>query len=425
MKISRTLATAVAAVTTPALLLSVTPAFADGKPAAQTEKKPTIAELEKAAADAQKAYDKAVADESDARKALADLDSAPAMVALKNAQKDADEAARVKAAADQELTDAKTWQNALPATAGPVDKDLAAQRVAKAEAAVTAADTANATAAGKLATAKKAADQVQNAAKAELERAKGTKAKALADKQAADKALADAKAAGGEGGAGGQGGKCPQDMALTAVLNGFPSQIAAGSSADFSVRVTNGTGKQLDRLWPFVYAYVNGKGGGKDIDKLVHLQWSDAGSNGWKDLPLNQAGPVTNLAAGKSADVKLRLKVDGSTPVGRADLFVAADYRNADGTCGGTPSQARYEFDVLAVGAKPTKTGESKPTTAPRPQGGAAATPLSATAAAPKSGALAETGSSSALPQLALSGGAVVLGAGAIALVRRRKAAQH
>ena len=42
----------------------------------------------------------------------------------------------------------------------------------------------------------------------------------------------------------------------------------------------------------------------------------------------------------------------------------------------------------------------------------------------PKSGALADTGSS-AVPQLALSAGAVVLGAGAIALVRRRKAAQH
>ncbi|MHC3464697.1 peptidase, partial [Streptomyces flavovirens] len=58
------LATAVAtAVTPPVVLLSVTPAFADTKPAAQTQKKPTVAELEKAAKAAQKAYDDAVAAE--------------------------------------------------------------------------------------------------------------------------------------------------------------------------------------------------------------------------------------------------------------------------------------------------------------------------------------------------------------------------
>ncbi|MGW2863715.1 LPXTG cell wall anchor domain-containing protein [Streptomyces sp. NPDC001205] len=415
MKISRTLATAVAAaVTTPALLLSATPAFADGKPPALTAKKPTIAELEKAAADAQKAYEKASADESDARKALASLDTSPALVALGKAQKDADEATRAKAAADQELADAKTWLSALPTTASPVDQDLAAQRVAKAEEAVKGAGTAKTEAAGRLATAKAAADKVQDAAKDALDRAKSATIKALADKKAADQALADAKADPAPS------TKCTQDASLTTALSGFPSQIAAGTSADFSIRLTNGTGKTLDRLWPFVFAYVDGKGGGKDIDKLVHLQWSEAGSDGWKELPLNQAGPVTHLAAGKSADLKLRMRVDGATPVGRADLFVAADYRNADGTCGGTPSQARYEFDVLAVGGKPSRTGESQPTTAPRAQGGAAAVPLSATTA-PADGALAETGSS-AVPQLALAGGAAVaLGAGAIVLVRRRR----
>ncbi|MFJ9324277.1 hypothetical protein [Streptomyces globisporus] len=63
MKIRRVLATAVAlAVTTPAALLSVSPAYADAKPTAQTQEKqskPTIEELEEAAAEAQKAYDKA------------------------------------------------------------------------------------------------------------------------------------------------------------------------------------------------------------------------------------------------------------------------------------------------------------------------------------------------------------------------------
>lgn len=70
MKIRRALATAVAAaVTAPVMLLSVTPAFADTKPVAQTENKsskPTIKELEAAAAEAQKAYDEAVLAKADA-----------------------------------------------------------------------------------------------------------------------------------------------------------------------------------------------------------------------------------------------------------------------------------------------------------------------------------------------------------------------
>ncbi|MFE7309864.1 peptidase, partial [Streptomyces sp. NPDC057546] len=75
MKIRPILATAVAtAVTMPALLLSVTPAFADEKPAAQTQDKtqdkPSIAELEKAAAAAKAAYDDAVKAESAAEAAL-------------------------------------------------------------------------------------------------------------------------------------------------------------------------------------------------------------------------------------------------------------------------------------------------------------------------------------------------------------------
>ncbi|MFE3906282.1 peptidase, partial [Streptomyces sp. NPDC059153] len=81
--------------TTPALLLSVTPAFADDKPTAQTQKKPSIAELEKAAAAAKVVYDDAVAAESAARAALEALlsDTAPLAVAAKAAEAAAAEAA--------------------------------------------------------------------------------------------------------------------------------------------------------------------------------------------------------------------------------------------------------------------------------------------------------------------------------------------
>ncbi|MEV4333812.1 LAETG motif-containing sortase-dependent surface protein [Streptomyces sp. NPDC049597] len=420
------LATAVVtAVTTPAVLLTVTPAFADAKPAAgqssvrqAAEDEPTIEELEAAAAEAQKAYDAAVAAEKAAKEAFdfACSDEAPHAVAAKAATAEAAAAKTAKEAADQALADAEAELAGLPETATEEEKAAAERKVADAKA---AADAAQATKAAADEKAKQAATAAANAVVAagqELTKAQKATAEALKAKQAADKALAEAKEEDDNDDDGDDEGACVPENGLTTVAQGLPSKIVAGSTVDFSVRVTNGTDKTLDEVLPFVYFHATDKTGYDVIDEYFHLQWSTKNAPEWNDIEDGEyAGSISPLKAGAHADVKLRLKVDAKAPAGDGMAFVAGDYVNDDGTCGGN-FFTEYEFDLLAAGSKPGKVDDSKPgkTSKARP----AVVPQGGT-----TGTLANTGADSALPQLAAAAGAAVaLGAGAMFVVRRRKA---
>ncbi|MFF1462129.1 LPXTG cell wall anchor domain-containing protein [Streptomyces sp. NPDC058330] len=421
MKIRRILATAVAAaVTTPVVLLSVTPAFADAKPAAQTQKKPSVAELEKAAEAAQKAYDDAVSAEDVAYAAVeeATTDTTPLAVARKAAGKAADDADAVKTAADQAVTDAEAAVEALPETATEEEKAAAATALAEARAAAVTAAEAKTAADAKVDEAQEALDDYRVAAFTALSRATEATKKALAAKTAADEALAKAKEEEAEGG--GDDDTCVPEADLTTVVTGLPSKVVAGTVVDFKLRVTNGTTKTMDRVFPFVYVHATDKSGHKDIENLLRLQWSSDASPLWNNVDTeNYISAVSPLKAGAHADIKLRLKVDAAAPAGEGVTFVAGDYWNDNGTCGGSPDLTGYEFEIAPAGSKPGK-GDAKPgTTKPNtsnltPQSGASAVPAA-------TGTLAATGTS-ATSQLALaSGAAVALGAGAMFVVRRRR----
>lgn len=412
--------------TTPALLLSVTPAFADAKPAAQTQtqEKPSIAELEKAAAAAQAAYDDAVAAESAAKAALEALlsDTSPLAVAAKAAQAAAADAATAKTAADQAVADAKAAVDALPETATEEEKAAAATALTEAEATAAAAGEAKAAADAKVVEALDARDDERVAAARALDQAqKATKA-ALADKTAADEALAKAKEEAAEEGE--DGDECVPEAKLTTVVTGLPSTVVAGTKVNFNLRVTNGTDKTMDKVLPFAYVHATDRSGLNDIDDLVSLQWSSASSSKWKTVDNEHyMDAISPLKAHAHADVKMRLTIDASAPAGNGITFVVGDYFNDNGTCGGNPELQGYEFLIAAAGSNPGKVDDAKPgTTEPntdlKPQSGASAGPVS--------GSLAATGSSSAMSQLALaSGAAMVIGAGAVFVVRRRKAGSH
>ncbi|MDQ1009763.1 LPXTG-motif cell wall-anchored protein [Streptomyces sp. V4I23] len=426
------LATAVVtAVTTPAVLLTVTPAFADARPTAgqsaaaqAAEDKPTIEELEAAAAEAQKAYDAAVAAEKAAKEAFdfACSDEAPHAVAAKAAADEAAAAKTAKEAADQALADAETELAELPETATEEERAAAEKKVADAKAAADAAEATKAAADEKAKKAATDADNARVAAGQALTKAEKATAEALKAKEAADKALADAKAEEDEDededddNDGDDGGACVPENGLTTVAQGLPSKIVAGSTVDFSVRVTNGTDKTLDEVLPFVYFHATDKSGYNVIDEYFGLQWSTKNSPEWNDVADGEyAGSISPLKAGAHADVKLRLKVDAKAPAGEGMAFVAGDYVNDDGTCGGN-FFTEYEFDLLAAGSKPGKVDDAKPgkTSKTRP----AVVPQGGT-----TGTLANTGADSALPQLAAAAGAAIaLGAGAVFVVRRRKA---
>lgn len=417
MKIRRILATAVAAaVTTPALLLSVTPAFADDKPASQTQEKPSIAELEKAAEAAQAVYDAAVLAEKAAYAALKafESDTHPLTAAVAAAKTAAASATTAKAEADQAVIDAQAAVDALPETATEEEKTAAATTLTEAESAAVTASAAKTAADAEVVEADEARDDARVAAARAIGEAQKATKKALADKNAADEALAKAIEEEGE-----EGEDCVPEAKLTTVVTGLPSTVVAGTKVNFKLRVTNGTDKTMDEVLPFAYVHATDQSGLNDIDDLVHLQWSSTSSSKWETVDNEHyMDAISPLKAGAHADVKMRLTVDASAPAGNGVTFVAGDYFNDNGTCGGTPDLEGYEFLIAAAGTKPGKVPDAKPTTPDlTPQSGASATPVG--------GSLAATGSSGT-SQLALaSGAAMAIGAGAVFVVRRRKAGSH
>ncbi|MFJ8887941.1 peptidase [Streptomyces sp. NPDC102402] len=426
MKIRRILATAVAAaVTTPVVLLSVTPAFADDKPAAQTQNKPSVAELEKAAAAAQAVYDDAVAAEEAAEAAMeaAASDTAPLAVTAKAARDTAAEAATAKTTADEAVVAAQAAVDDLTDAATDEERSAAESALTEAKTAAKAADDAKVAADDEAEKAGKALDDYRVAAAKELHKARKALEQALADKNSADEALAKAKEEEAEGG--GEDETCVPEPKLTTVVTGLPSTVVAGTKTDFKLRVTNGTGKTMDEVYPFVYVHATDKSGLKGLDDLVRLQWSSGSSKTWKNVDNeNYIDRISPLKAGAHADIKMRLTVDAKAPAGNGVTFVAGDYWNDNGTCGGSPDLEGYEFMIAAAGSKPGKTpdatvGTTKPNNSNlTPQTGASATPAG--------GTLAATGSSDATSQLALaSGAAMAIGAGAVFVVRRRKAGTH
>lgn len=419
MKIRRILATSVAAaVTTPVLLLSAAPAFADDKPAAQTQGKPSVAELEKAAAVAKKAYDDAVAAESAARAAVDVVmaDTTPLALAAKAAEAEAAEAEIARAAADQAVVDAQAALDALTEEATEKERTDAETALGAAKAAAVTAGEVEDAADAKVVEAYDARDDERVAAARELDRAQKATEAALADMKAADEALAKAKEEAAE-----EGEDCVPVPELTTVITGLPSTVVAGTKVTFNLRVTNGTDRTMDEVFPFAYIHATDRSGLDAIDDLVRLQWSSASSSAWKTVDNEHyMDAISPLKAGAHADVKMRLTIDASAPAGYGVTFVAGDYFNDNGTCGEGPGPEGYEFLIAAAGSDPGKAGDAKPgTTEPntsdlRPQSGTSATPVG--------GTLAATGSS-ATSQLALaSGAALAIGAGAVFVVRRRKA---
>lgn len=435
MKIRRVLATAVAlAVTTPAALLSVSPAYADAKPAAQTQdqqkSKPTIEELEEAAAEAQKAYDKAVqaktAGHVELEKTLDALSvggTHPLAVAAATAEQAAKDAAAAKTTADQAVTDAKAALDALPENATEEEKAAAATALSEAEATAATAATAKTTADAAATEAGKKVDGARVAATSAYGVLVKAAEDALAVKAAADAALAKAIEEAEEGEEGEGGEDCEPELDLTSKVTGLPDKLVAGTSTDFSLRVTNGSDRHMDEVLAFVSIHATDKSGLKDTEKFFRLQWSTKSAPKWQNADADDyIDGVGALKPGAHADVKLRLTLDKATPAGNGVAFFAADFFNEDGSCGGAPDLDMYEFDVKAAGSKPGKTEDVKPSTTPRP-GNTGTTPQGSASGTPAAtGSLAATGSSSVTTSIALAGGAaVLLGAAAVFVVRRRK----
>lgn len=412
--------------TTPVLLLSVTPAFADTKPPAQTQQKPSIAELELAAAAAQAAYDNAVAAEDAAIEALKAFhsDTHPLVMAVAAAKAVAADAATAKSEADQAVVDAQAVLDGLPETATEAERTAATTALTEAEGAAATAAAAKSAADAEFVEAEDTCNDARVEAARAIGQAQKVTKQALADKTAADEALAKAKKEAEEDEEDEECVSVPETR-LTTVITGLPTTVVAGTKVNFNLRVTNGSDRTMDEVLPFAYVHATDTSGLDSIDDLVRVQWSSGSSSKWKTVDNKRyMDAISPLKAGAHVDVKMRLTIDASAPAGNGVTFVAGDYVNDDGTCGGNPDLEGYEFMIAAAGGKPGRTDDAKPGKT-RPNTSDINT-QTGTSATPASGTLAATGSSSATSQLALaSGAAVAVGAGAMFVVRRRKANSH
>ncbi|MEU6625295.1 LPXTG cell wall anchor domain-containing protein [Streptomyces litmocidini] len=437
MKIRRILATAVAAaVTTPVVFLSAAPAFADTKPSAPSTQKPatheddpdedmpSIEELKAAVALAQKEYDDAVVELAKARTDVEALTKAdhPLAVAAAEAKKAADEAAAKKTAADEALVKAEQAVKDLPVDATEEQKAAAAAAVTEAKKAADEAALAKTAADTKAKAASTALDDARVQAFRVLELAKKAK-------KAAEEKLAEAKdelefAEEMEG-------ECADEAPLKVALTG-PKKVTAGKSALFSLRVSNETGRNLDAVEAYVNALRAPESDDEVIDedtdltdRFIKVEWSSADHLEWTRFTENSPSiEVGKIAKGGHADVKLRLTVDADAPAGKGVAFAFSAYENNDGSCGTGDDFATIDFQIAAAdkGDKPKPTDTPTPAPTVTTGGNTNTTQQGGSSATPVNGTLAATGANDTLPLGLAAAGAVVLGAGALVVARRRKA---
>ncbi|MEF9884709.1 peptidase [Streptomyces sp. P9-A4] len=438
MKIRRILATAVAAaVTTPVVFLSAAPAFAAG-PAVPGHTQGTtqddpdgddFAEYEKLVAAVEKAEAKLKALKADRKAAVKDLEDDDIDPALKTelaAAKEAVKAAKAaKTAADETLAAAEQAVKDLPADATDEQKAAADAAVTTAKAGVEEAVAGTAAAELREKNAVTACDDARVA----LARKVSQLDKAI---ETAEKELADAEAALEEFEQGGPD-ECPEDDAVKVSMTG-PKSVTAGTTALFSLRVSNTTDHTLKAVQAYAAALnITGPDGetdeeeGEFFDDLLTFEWSSASHPAWTKLSAETEDAITigELAKGGKADVKLRLTVDAETPAGKGVAFAVGAYEKNDGSCGSSEDYATVEFDILAAkGTKPTpKPSPSTTTPAPTGTGGNTnTTGQGGSSNTPVNGALAATGANDTLPLGFAAAAAVALGAGALVVARRRKA---
>ncbi|MEU3980302.1 LPXTG cell wall anchor domain-containing protein [Streptomyces sp. NPDC026672] len=213
-----------------------------------------------------------------------------------------------------------------------------------------------------------------------------------------------------------------EDSKVDVSITGLPGKIAAGSGwHKFSLNVLNKSDSTLNDLDFFAGASPDKDGEELFRSKQVQLQAWDPDGKSWVNLDeggfaVGYVGYTDVLKPDYEVDVPMRVNVQSSAPVGSGFTLGATIYGDTDGQCTGF-GDVSYKFQIVSAG---TDTNGTKP----QEGGKAPVTDTKPAADTPEvEGTLASTGSSSALPTIGLVGGvAVVAGAGAVFVARRRKA---
>ncbi|WP_327706138.1 LPXTG cell wall anchor domain-containing protein [Streptomyces decoyicus] len=212
-------------------------------------------------------------------------------------------------------------------------------------------------------------------------------------------------------------------MAIKGLQSGF---VAGAGWSNSSITVTNTSDKAMKKVRPQPYI-----SSAEIVDRPyeeLEAQFRNPVTGKWlsfEDATVDSEFTGFPVAAHSTVTLPLRVRAINSAKPGDGYAIVEGMFSHQDGSCG-LSNHEQYDFKILPARGKPG--GPSKPgkpsesaepaggaTDGPRPQGGVQKTS--------GAGRLAATGSSSALPTIALVGGvAMAVGAGAIISVRRRKA---
>ncbi|MFF9297382.1 LAETG motif-containing sortase-dependent surface protein [Streptomyces althioticus] len=210
--------------------------------------------------------------------------------------------------------------------------------------------------------------------------------------------------------------------ALRSGLSGLPETIVAGSGwTTFSFDVSNRGDEEIKNIKPLIGVAAIGWEDVRDHSGQITVQAYDKAAGTWNTLAGAAGEGATfaafSLGAGQSVSYQLRLSVSGEVPDALGLTGGFAEYSDTEGCwIADDPNGWIYFFDILAAGSDAGDPDDAEPQT-----GGVKE--LDKVSEVKITGSLAETGSNSALPVIGLVGGvAVVAGAGALFVVRRRKA---
>ncbi|MFF7469512.1 LPXTG cell wall anchor domain-containing protein [Streptomyces sp. NPDC008092] len=216
------------------------------------------------------------------------------------------------------------------------------------------------------------------------------------------------------------------DAKLSAGIKGLPGRIVAGDGFHgFELVVTNDSAADVEGVSFYAETENYASDASKYLSPYVDLEFKNPDTGSWDRIgSADWAGDyffhVPELKSGASRSVGLRVSVDAGAPAGDAYSFGSGAYLDkvGDQDCL-AEGWTQYDFTVLEAGSSNPEPGTATPgdgggkDSVHKPQGGVSGLPT---------GRLADTGAGSALPVIGLVGGvAVVVGAGALVLVRRRR----
>ncbi|GGP66301.1 hypothetical protein GCM10010247_44010 [Streptomyces calvus] len=213
-----------------------------------------------------------------------------------------------------------------------------------------------------------------------------------------------------------------EDLKVDVSVDGLPGKISAdGKWREFSLNVLNNSDSVLKDLDFLAGASADADGWELFEMEEIKLQAYDPDAKAWDTLDeggeaLGYVGYTPELEPDYEVSIPMRIMVTKAAPIGAGFSFGATVYSDAESDCLGY-GYGSYKFQIVAPG---TKTDGTKP----QEGGKAPVTDKKPSANTPEvTGSLAETGSNSALPMIGMVGAAaVVAGAGAVFVVRRRKA---